>query len=177
MFKYVKYTKVDTGKTALEFRSQNEDVKVNHFDLDIVSLEGEEEAINALIDSQPDEINCEEITQDEFKTLFSQTARFKRIKQRVKEKYDADMDVLISLYPGTERETWQIQLNQALAYKESGDEADAPFLKTLADAEDATVDDFADAVIAKAKAYEEFSAQNLAKKRAFERELLSEIGL
>ena len=32
MFKYVKFTKVETVDTVLEFRGESENVKVNHFD-------------------------------------------------------------------------------------------------------------------------------------------------
>lgn len=177
MFRYVKYKKVETPHTTLEFRGGNEEVQVTCFDGFVAIKSDSEDAINALINSQDDTIECEEITQDEFKALFVTTSRFVRIKQRVEESFDKDMSALTDLYPAKERETWQIQLIQAKTYKESGDEADAPFLKILADAEDTTVDDFADAVIQKAKAYEGFAANILAKKRAYEKELLSEVGL
>jgi predicted nucleic acid-binding protein len=179
MFKYVKFDRVETPLTVLEFRGGDEIVKVNYFTgVDVVSIEAEnEDNINALIDSQPNEINCTEITQDEFKNYIKVTTQYKRIKNVVAKYYDNMMDKIFNNYPLAERETWNTQLAQAKAYKASGDEDDAPFLKTLADAESGTVADFADAVIAKAQEYENFSAQALSKKRAYEKELMSKIGL
>ena len=183
MFKYIKFTKKETEFTVLEFRGQDDSVTVHHFSdndalqVSVVSLEGEADAIDALVSAQPVEIGCETITQDEFKAIVITTAQFARIKTQVVEKYAADVDILISQYPSVERETWATQLIQAKAFKASGDEADAPFLKTLADAENDTVESFADAVIAKANEYESFMAQKLADKRAFEKNLFSEIGL
>ena len=178
MFKYVEFTKVEAVGTVLEFRGGDDIVKVNHFDVDVVSIESNDIAdIDALIANQATEINCTEITQDEFRTIVSTTAQFARIKKMVDEKYTKEVAVLIAQYPAVERETWATQLSQAKAYKISGDEADAPFLKTLADAESDTVVNFADAVIAKANDYEAFMAIKLADKRAHETVLMSEIGL
>ena len=85
MFKYVKFTKVETVDTVLEFRGGSEEVKVNHFDVDVVSISSEDEsAIDALIASQPSEINCKEIEQDEFKTLVKESAQINRIRDMVK---------------------------------------------------------------------------------------------
>ena len=176
MFKYVEFEKVETEFTVLEFRGQNDKVKVNHFDVDVVSLEGETESdIDTLISSQA--IDCKIITQDEFKAIVINTTQFSRIKKQVDEKYSKDVSVLTSLYPAVERETWATQLSQAKAFKISGDVADAPFLKTLADAENDTVDSFADAVISKSISYAAFMAEELAAKRAYEKRLMNEIGL
>ena len=87
MFKYVKFTKVETVDTVLEFRGGSEDVKVNHFDVDVVSISSEDEsAIDALIASQPAEINCKEINQAEFKSLVTNSAQLNRIRDIVKAK-------------------------------------------------------------------------------------------
>jgi len=84
MFKYVKFTKVETVDTVLEFRGGDEDVTVNHFDVDVVSISSENEsAIDALIASQSSEINCVEITQDEFKSLVTNSAQLNRIREIV----------------------------------------------------------------------------------------------
>lgn len=84
MFKYVKFTKVETEYTVLEFRGVSEEVKVNYFDVDVVSVESDDEsAIDALVDSQPSEINCEYITHDEFKALVSNSAQINRIREVV----------------------------------------------------------------------------------------------
>ena len=86
MFKYVKFTKVETVDTVLEFRGESEDVKVNHFDVDVVSISSEDEsAIDALIASQPAEINCKEINQAEFKSLVTNSAQLNRIRDVVKD--------------------------------------------------------------------------------------------
>ena len=84
MFKYVKFTKVETANTVLEFRGDSEEVKVNHFNVDVVSIESEnEDAIDALIDSQSSEIGCEVIEQDEFKTIVGESSQLKRIREVV----------------------------------------------------------------------------------------------
>ena len=83
MFKYIKFEKVETEFTVLEFRGQSEDVKVNYFDVDVVSLNGSEADIDALVDAQADEINCVEITQIEFKELVSESTQLNRIREVV----------------------------------------------------------------------------------------------
>ena len=177
MFKYIKYNKVKTDTTVLEFRGANDKVEVNHFDVDVVSLSGEEVDINTLIASQPSEINCIFITQEEFKSIVVNTTQFERIKKQVEIKFSNDVRQITALYPKEERETWSTQLYQAELFKTSGNEVDAPFLKILADAEGDTVLESADVVIAKASQYEMFMANALVDKRAFERELLNKIGL
>jgi len=180
MFKYVQYDKVQGQYTELTFIQKNESVKVNYFTangLNVVSLEGVEADIDDLIAYQPVEINCRELTLDEFKAIAKNSDQYKRIKERVAEFYENKIQPLLIEYPLGERETWNTQLQQAKAYKASGDEADAPFLKVLADAEGNTVENFANAVIAKAEAYEVFVAEKLAEKRVYERQLMAEIGL
>ena len=178
MFKYIKFEKAENEFTTLEFRGDAEGVEVNHFDVDVVSIKGEVEAdIDALIAQQPAEINCTEVTQDEFKALVAESAQMLRIYGMCSEFYENKMSVITSKYPQIEMNTWGIQLEQANKFLASGDESDAPFLKTLATAEGTTVDDFATAVVAKANEYSDFSATSLAKKRDLKRTLLEEIGL
>lgn len=178
MFKYIKFTKVQTEYTVLKFREGDEAVKVNYFDKDIVSLEADNESdIDLLIISQDSSINCTEITKDEFKNIVIGTRQFKRIKEHVDARYSKEVEVLASQYPALERETWSTQLSQAKMFIASGTETDAPFLKILASAEEDTVANFANAVIAKAEQYEAFMAHTLADKRAFEKDLLMGIGL
>ncbi len=88
MFKFIKFTKVKTKDTVLEFRGGDDVVKVNHFNsADVVSVEADVESdIDALVAQQSDEINCAEIEQDEFKTLVENSAQLQRIRQIVKEK-------------------------------------------------------------------------------------------
>jgi len=84
MFKYVKFTKVETEHTVLEFRGDMEDVKVNNFDVDVVSIESDnEDSIDVLIASQSTEIGCALITKDEFKELVADSAQLKRIREVV----------------------------------------------------------------------------------------------
>lgn len=179
MFKYIKFDRVETDTTVLEFRGGDDTVKVNYFTgVNVVSVEAEnEDDINALVDAQVSDINCEDITQDEFKIAIETSPQYLRVLDRVAQYYDSLMRTITDKYPVVERETWGMQLEQAKAYKASNNEADAPFLKTLADAEGSTVDVFADAVIAKADAYALYSADALVKKRAFKSELLSSIGV
>jgi len=87
MFKYIKFTKVETADTVLEFRGGDEVVKVNYFDSDVVSINSEDaDAIDTLIAKQADEINCTKITQDEFKTIVSESAQLQRIRETIKRK-------------------------------------------------------------------------------------------
>lgn len=178
MFKYIKFTKVSDAFTTHTFRVGDEPVRAYGFDADVVALESEDVVnIDAVIASQNDLINCTEISYDEFKDVVRTTAQYARVKHRVEEKYNADVAVLTSLYPLHERETWATQLEQAKKFLITSADTDAPFLKTLADAEGGTVADFAQAVIVKSEAYQAFMAQALATKRAYEKELMSEIGL
>ena len=86
MFKYVKFTKVETVDTVLEFKGGDDVVKVNHFDVDVVSIESVNIAdIDALIALQPAEINCVEIAQAEFKSLVTNSAQLNRIRDVVKD--------------------------------------------------------------------------------------------
>lgn len=87
MFVYVKFTKVQDEFTTYEFRGGDDLVKVNHFDVDVVSLESEnEDAIADLIANQDERINCVEITKEEFKELVKDSAQINRIRNVVKER-------------------------------------------------------------------------------------------
>jgi len=184
MVKYVKYNKVETENTVLEFKGGSEDLVVTNFtgeeirDFSVVSISSEsEDLIDELINNQPSEISCEVIDSDYFKEIAKKSEQFKRVKQRVAEKYKKDVEEITSKYPLEERETWGIQLKQANLYLESEDENDAPFLKTLADAEGATIKDFAISIIENANNYEQFVALKLSEKRTFENDLLGNLGL
>jgi len=84
MFKYVKFTRVETDNTVLEFRGGDEDVKVFHFDCDIVSISSEVQSkIDELIASQPTEINCTEMTKDEFRSAVADTRQLSCIRNLV----------------------------------------------------------------------------------------------
>jgi len=178
MFRYVSFEKVSDAFTTHTFRSTDEAVKVHSFSVNVVSLEADNnDDISALIAAQSPLIKCVEITKDVFVEAIKTSLQYARIKEVLEQKYNEEVNVLAAQYPNVERETWGTQLAQAKAFKINGNEVDAPFLKTLADAEGGTVDDFANAVIAKAEAYASFMAQMLARKRAHEKELLLEIGI
>lgn len=84
MFKYIKFTKTKDEFTTHEFKGGDELVKVNYFDVDVVSVEAADVSdIDALIDSQETAINCTEITQEEFKTLVSDSSQLNRIREVV----------------------------------------------------------------------------------------------
>lgn len=87
MFKYIKYTKVEDEFTTHEFRGGDDSVKVNHFDVPVVSIESDsEDLIYEVIVSQNEIINCEEITKDEFKELVKESAQINRIRNVVAER-------------------------------------------------------------------------------------------
>jgi hypothetical protein len=177
MFKYLRFTPVPLAYTTLTFLGGDENVKVNYFDKPFVSIEAENEAdINALIVSQPNEIGCTEITKEEFVQLVKTTKQYKRIIERGNEKLEQLTEDIVKKYPVKERETWHIQLGEALKYIETQNEADAPFLKILADNENDTVAAFANAVINNNNAFIALSASALSQKRLLEQELLKELG-
>jgi len=94
MFKYIDFQKVETEITVLEFKSRNDTVKVNHFNVDVVSIESDDEiAMDELIQSQPAEIECVEISKDEFKNLISNSSQLNRIRDVVKSKIASVYDV------------------------------------------------------------------------------------
>jgi len=106
MFKYVEYTKVDAEHTVLEFRGGSEDVVVTNFTGEnmfssVVSISSDDEAkIDALIASQPDEINCTVLVQDEFKALVKHSDQLNNIRRIVKseiaKKYDIADEIALN---------------------------------------------------------------------------------
>ena len=178
MFKYIKYTKVETDTTVLEFRGGDDTIKVNYFTgVSAVSVESENEAdIDTLIDAQASEIKCEEITQDEFKVLVSSTSQVKRILDVASAKLALALQDIKIKYPQEERETWAIQKEEAFAYKADND-ADTPFLKSLADAKGITIDDLATAILDNNSKFMQLSAKALSDKQVTQKEMLSKIGL
>lgn len=82
MFKFVTYEKVEEEFTTLEFRGGDESVDVNHFD-GVVSLEGDEAAIDALVEAQETKINCQYITQDAFRDLVKDHRKINLIRDMV----------------------------------------------------------------------------------------------
>ena len=178
MFKYVSYTKVVDEITTHEFRGGDDLVKVNYFSgVDVVSIEADVEAdIDALIASQESVINCTVITVDEFKLLVANSSTIKRIYERASKQLENDLSAIKEKYPLEERETWAVQKEEALKFQASNNESDAPFLKTLADAEGTTVADFATAVLAKNSLFAQDSALALSNKRKTQSELLAGVG-
>jgi len=79
MFKYVKFNEGESFRVIGVFRG-----KVNSFSVPAVSIDGEASAIDALIAAQ--EFACTEITQDEFKTIVSDSLQLKRIREVVASK-------------------------------------------------------------------------------------------
>jgi len=103
MFKYIKYKKVQTQYTILEFSSGNEDTTVNHFDVEVVSIEGDETNIDILISNQDALIECEEIALDEFNVLVENTSQLLRINDvvsnEVLKKYTPQQEIEILKMP------------------------------------------------------------------------------
>ena len=178
MFKYIKYTEVETEFTKLTFVRKNEDVRVVFFDKPFVALECEnEELIDELIAYQDELIKCEEITADEFKGLAETTSQYARVLELVAERLEKNMSAIKSKYPESERESWSLQKEEAKKYLETKNETDAPFLKILADNENDTVESFASAVLAKNEAFTIMSANALSDKRLYQVELFKELGV
>ena len=111
MFKYVKFNKVKTEYTVIQFNENplDEDVQVFYFDVDVVSIKCEDEAkIDALIVEQSAEIACEVIGKVEFKKLVSTSAQISRCravcKEHIAKKYDfADELALLNSDADTEK--------------------------------------------------------------------------
>jgi len=181
MFKYVAFKKVPTEHTVLGFTGatdENKGIKVHRFSVDVVSIESDDETkIDELIASQSEEIGCTVITLDEFKTAVESSAQVKRIYDVSAQKLSSILEDVKNKYPLEERETWAIQKQEAVKYQTSGDEADAPFLKVLATANNDTVANFATAVLAKNELFTEASANALSEKRRVQAELLAELGI
>ncbi len=123
MFKYIKYTKVETEFTVLEFRGQNDDVKVNHFNTDVVSIEAESESdIDELIASQPSEIGCEEITHTEFRELVNSSLQLARIRNvvadKVAQRYTISNEIALSRLDNEDPKkiAYEEYVNECVAY-------------------------------------------------------------
>lgn len=178
MFKYVKFKRVADDVTTYEFRGGSSDVKINHFNIDVVSIESEIESdIDDLVASQDESINCEFITREEFEDLVKTTIQYLRILEVVEEKFSQILVPISKEYPLEERESWNLQIEEAKAFMASKSEADAPYLFALASSEDGDILDFAQSVIAKNTSYKNFHVAALAEKRRLKRELLSAIGI
>lgn len=178
MFKYVRFVESENEFTKLTFLQKNDDVKIIGFDKPIVALECEDEAkIDELIAFQDEAIKCELITYDEFKAIVETTTQYARVLQRVELRLNELMSDIEKKYPLAERETWQVQKEEAVKFLETKDEADAPFLKVLADAENDTVENFATAVLYKNGAFTLMSANAIKEKRVYKTKLLAELGL
>jgi len=178
MFKYIKFDRVETDTTVLEFRGGDDTVIVNYFTgVNVVSVEAEnEDDINALVDAQVSDINCEDITQDEFKVLVSSSSQVKRILDVVSSNLALALQDIKTKYPQEERETWAIQKEEALAYK-ADNNADTPFLKSLADAKGITIDDLATAILDNNSKFMQLSAKALSDKQVTQKMMLEKIGL
>ena len=93
------------------------------------------------------------------------------------ERLEKNMSAIKSKYPESERESWSLQKEEAKKYLATKDEADAPFLKVLADNENDTVESFAIAVLAKNEAFTIMSANAISDKRLYQGEILRELGV
>ena len=82
MFKYIKFEEIKDGATTHTVVDKLEDVKIHYFSVDVASIEAQNEAdIDETIALQDAVINCEEITQDEFKALVTNSAQLCRIRE------------------------------------------------------------------------------------------------
>lgn len=176
MVKYVKFTRAKTDHTVLTFTQKTEDVKVNYFDVDAVSLIGDESVIDELIANQPEEINCQEIPKDEFWDIVKDTSQIKNIYRQANDLLKQEVKVISDIYSPEERETWNIQLEEAKQYIEDNT-ADVPFLEQCATAADMTLGDYANLIISKNTDYRNLAASALSKRLQKTKELMTELGL
>ncbi len=88
MFKFVKFEKAKDKYTELIFRGGNDTLVVSYFSpMNVVSIESElESGINALIASQPPEINCFELTELKFYNLVHNSNQINAIRDQVQRK-------------------------------------------------------------------------------------------
>jgi hypothetical protein len=178
MFKYVKFTEVKDEFTTHTFRGGDDAVKVNTFTgCNVVSVESEsEDDIDSLISAQVEVIGCEIIDKDEFKNTVSSSAQVLRILSVASSFLEKELEGISNKYPTEERDTWNIQKEEALAYK-ADSSSDTPFLDVLSDAKGISVDDLATAVLENSETFAKLSSLALGKKQALQKNMLADIGL
>ena len=94
-------------------------------------------------------------------------------KEAINRYFEAKMSTLVSSYPKSERDTWDIQQFEAMTYLKSKDEADAPLLSDVLKGEPdgVTLEEFSNRVLAKATPFKKIAGQLLAEKNKALREL------
>ncbi|MDD5406021.1 MAG: hypothetical protein PHE73_03645 [Sulfurovaceae bacterium] len=176
MFKYVTYTPATDQYTTHSFAESNDKCKVHRFDVPLVSVECENESdFNELMASQNPIIQAIEITKEEFASAVSDSAQVQRMYDRANELLKNLMKPISNKYCKEERDTWDSQKEEANAILAGA--TNTTILGTLATAEGATIQEFAQAVVSNRANFEALSANALVQKRAFLAELKAEVGL
>jgi len=181
MLRFFQYSRIVTDKEINDLITTNE-VEVNVLTFEnsndmIASVSGSNEALETFKAIQIDEIKLQEIQADEFALLADSSDQVRRIREQASELLTGEMKSIDERYPKEERDTWNTQVCEAEAFQTSGNEADAPFLKTLADAEGDIVENFANNVLIKKQQFEIISAVAISKKRQFIAQEMSKFGL
>jgi len=127
---YVKYKRVQTQNSVLEFRATDDAVEVHHFDGKVVSLISEnQDAIGDLIATQAKEIECTEIDYDTFKEIVKDSDQIKRINTQVKamiaKKYDFADEIAMSkkAVDDEKKIAYEEYVSQCIAYGDKLKEA------------------------------------------------------
>ena len=128
MVKYIEFDKVAKADTILEFRNRLEETKITSFTgetmfTNIVSIVADnEEIIDELVAEQEEEINCREISYNEFKTLVKYSDQISRINAQVKtkiaQKYDLADEIAMSKRAADDakRVTYEEYVSECIAF-------------------------------------------------------------
>lgn len=181
MFRYFEYQRTVIDEEIKEFVGDGS-VELHTFsfggkDRFVVSVSGETADIDAAVAAQDEAISLNELTLDAFKTEVDASDQVKRIRKVSGDLLERELAAINERYPKAEQETWGLQLDEAKAFVASGDPADAPMLKYLAEQEGDTVESFATSVLQKAEQFKMMTAAALSKKRLKERAMLAEVGI
>lgn len=131
------------------------------------------------VKNELDNLKENKLTKDEFISLVKDTEVFKNNQLNLEElrKYKLQVlnDVFEDLYnhytsevPNSEQNTWERQDKEARLYKETKNELDCPFLKSLAEIRNIPLDILVDKVIEKSNIYQIFLAQLVGKRQLLE---------
>jgi hypothetical protein len=180
MFKYVKYDEVETEFGKLGFKVKDDKVDVKFTSKPMVVLQGAEVDINDLIASQDSRINCQEITQDEFRELFYGTKQYQRIQDRANELINTKTKSLRQELTEIEMDSWKYieeECRDVLTPSPKPTNEKRVFVPTLAKEEGIDEVDFAKKFLLLTEKMKQDMADYIAEKNSFKRELLQEYGL
>lgn len=178
MFKYVRYTPVADEYTTHIFNEMSDKCKLHRFSIPYVSIECEnEDDFSELMQSQESKISTEEITKEMFAEAVLHSEQVLRMYDVANYIYVDMMKPITSIYTQEERDTWMSQFNESKLFKETGDEAEAPMVVSLANVDGVTADEYATLILEKKVEFDQYSAYCLGIKREKLTSLKAEVGL